>query len=125
MGGGVLATPLQTMLSEGLVVACSSDYPCSPLAPLTGLYSMVTRRTQWEWEPISPEEAVSPLDGLRMYTVNSAYAMSREGEVGSLETGKRADMVVLSHDPTSIAPDFIRDITVEQTYVEGRLLYDL
>ena len=124
MGGGVRATPLRTMLSEGLVVACSSDYPCGPLAPLTGLYAMVTRRTQREWEPVTPEEAVSPLDGLRMYTINSAYAMSREGEVGSLERGKRADMVVLSHDPTSVDPDFIRDITVEQTYVEGRLLYD-
>ena len=118
------AIPLGTMLSEGLVVACSSDYPCAPLAPLTGLYAMVTRRTQQDWEPITPEEAVNPLDSLRAYTINSAYAMSRESEVGSLENGKRADMIVLSHDPTSVDPDFIRDIKVEQTYVEGRLLYE-
>ena len=124
MGGDVRAIPLRTMLSEGLVVACSSDYPCGPLAPLIGLYAMVTRRTQPDFEPVTPEEAVSPLDSLRAYTINSAYAMSRESEVGSLEKGKRADMVVLSHDPTSVDPDFIRDIKVEQTYVEGRLLYE-
>ena len=58
-----------------------------------------------------------------MYTTGAAYAMGREKEVGSLEIGKRADMVVLSHDPTTVDPDFIRDITVEQTYIEGRLLY--
>ena len=58
-----------------------------------------------------------------MYTINAAYAMSREGEVGSLAAGKRADMVVLRHDPTAVNPDFSRDIDVEQSYVEGRRLY--
>ena len=56
-------------------------------------------------------------------TVAAAYAMNREKEVGSFERGKRADMVVLSHDPTTVDRDFIRDIAVEQTYIEGRLLY--
>ena len=72
---------------------------------------------------MTPNEAVSVAEALRMYTINAAHAMSREGETGSLETGKRADIVVLSHDPTSANPDFIRDIVVEQTYVDGRLLY--
>jgi predicted amidohydrolase YtcJ len=58
-----------------------------------------------------------------MYTINAAYAMGREGEVGSLEPGKRADMVVLSHDPTAVDPAFLRDVMVEQTYVEGQCLY--
>ena len=71
-----------------------------------------------------PDEAVTPLEGLRMYTINSAYAMSRENEVGSIEVGKRADMAVLSHDPSAVSPDFIRDIDVEQTYVDGKLLYE-
>ena len=84
---------------------------------------MVTRRTQQGGDPVTPEEAVDPLEGLRMYTTGAAYAMGRENEVGSLERGKRADMVVLSHDPTTVNPDFIRDIAVEQTYIEGRLLY--
>jgi len=123
MGGNAQWLPLRTMLSEGMTVAASSDSPCAPLDPLLGLYSMVTRRT-WEGEgPVSPEEAVTPMEGLRMYTLSAAYAMSRENEVGSIERGKRADMVVLSHDPTAVDPNFIREIAVEQTYVDGQLLY--
>ena len=123
MGGDVRVFPMRTMLSEGLTVAASSDCPCAVLDPLAGLYAIVTRRTTPDGERIVPDEAVTPLQGLRMYTLNSAYAMSRESEVGSLEVGKRADMAVLSHDPTAVDPEFIRDITVDLTYVEGRLLY--
>ena len=123
MSGDVRAMALRSMLSEGLVVSASSDYPCGPLSPLTGLYAMTTRRTQQGGDPVTPEEAVDPLEGLRTYTINAAYAMGREREVGSLERGKRADMVVLSHDPTNVDPDFIRDIAVEQTYVDGQLLH--
>ena len=71
-----------------------------------------------------PEEALTPSEVLRMYTANAAYAMSREHEVGSLESGKRADMVVLSHDPTAVDPTYIRDILIEQTYVDGVLAHE-
>jgi predicted amidohydrolase YtcJ len=123
LDGEVRPMPFHTMLSEGMVVAATSDSPCAPVEPLLGLSAMVTRRTRRDGTPIAPEEAVTPLEGLRMYTSNAAYAMSREREVGSLEPGKRADMVVLSHDPTAVDPAFIGEIAVEQTYVEGQLLY--
>jgi predicted amidohydrolase YtcJ len=123
VGGGIRGLPLQTMLSEGLTVAATSDSPCAPVEPLLGIYAAVTRCTRRDGMPIAPEEAVPPLEALRMYTLNAAYAMQREREVGSLERGKRADMVVLSHDPTAVDPAFIRDIVVEQTYVEGHRLY--
>lgn len=106
-----------------MMAAATSDSPCTPLEPLLGLHAVVTRQTRSGGLPVAPEEAIDPLDGLHMYTINAAYAMSRENETGSLEAGKRADMVVLSHDPTVVDPAFIRDITVEQTYVEGQCLY--
>jgi predicted amidohydrolase YtcJ len=115
--------PFHTMLDAGMVVAATSDSPGAPVEPLLGLYAMVTRQTQGGVPPAGPDEAVTPLDGLRMYTRTAAYAMGREREVGSLEPGKRADLVVLSHDPTAVDPAFRRDILVEQTYVEGRCLY--
>ena len=124
MGGDVRIFPFKTMLSEGVTVSASSDSPCAPPEPMLGIHSMVTRSTRQGSEPLVPDEAVTPLEGLRMYTINSAYAMSRENEVGSIEVGKRADMAVLSHDPSAVSPDFIRDIDVEQTYVDGKLLYD-
>ena len=123
LGGNLGVFPFKTLLSEGVSVAASSDSPCAPVEPLLGLYSMVTRRTRRDEEPVAPDEAVTPLEGLRAYTMGSAYAMNRDNEVGSIEVGKRADMVVLSHDPTSVDPNFIRDIAVEQTYVDGDVVY--
>ncbi len=123
MGGDVCALAFQTMLSEGLTVAASSDSPCAPVEPLLGLYAIVTRCHRNEGIRIGPDEAVTPLDGLRMYTINAAYAMCRDHEVGTIEPGKRADIVVLSHDPTAVAPTFIRDIAIDQTYVEGDLVH--
>ena len=103
-GGDVRVFPLKTMISEGVMVAASSDAPCAPLNPMVGLQAIVTRVPQAGGDPVVPEEAVTPLEALRMYTLNSAYAMNREGEVGSLEKGKRADMAVLSQDLTAVDP---------------------
>ena len=124
MGGDARVFPLQTMLTEGLAVAASSDSPCAPPDPMLGLYAIVTRRVRDGDETVVPEEAVTPLQGLRMYTIGSAYAMNREGEVGSLESGKRADIAVLSHDPTAVDAEFLRDVVVERTYVDGQLVYE-
>ena len=124
MGGDARVFPLKTMLAEGLVVAASSDSPCAPPDPMLGLYAIVTRRVRDGDETVVPEEAVTPLEGLRMYTMGSAYAMNRDGEVGSLEIGKRADMAVLSHDPTAVDAEFLRDVVVERTYVDGQLVYE-
>ena len=122
-GEQILVYPLKTMLSEGVAVAASSDYPCAALDPLIGLYSLVTRMTGSLEGPVAPEEAVTPEEGLRMYTMGGAYAMGRDNEIGSLEVGKRADAVVLSQDPTAVNPHSIKDIVVEQTYVDGKSVY--
>jgi predicted amidohydrolase YtcJ len=90
---------------------------------MLGLYAMVTRQTRPNGDKVVPEEAVTPLEGLRMYTIDAAYAMSRESEVGSIEVGKRADFAVLNCDPTSVDVEHIRKIEVDQTYVDGELLY--
>ena len=49
--------------------------------------------------------------------------MFRDHEVGSIEVGKRADLVVLSHDPSLVDPAQLREIKVQQTYVDGELEY--
>ena len=116
------ALPTRSMLDAGLTLASDSDYPCFPVEPLTGLYAMVARRTR-SGVQVAPDQAITPLEALRTQTLNSAAAMFRDHEVGSIEVGKRADLVVLSHDPTLVDPLFIRDIVVQQTYVDGVLQY--
>ena len=123
---GIDAPPaaMRSMLDAGMAVAASSDFPCAPLEPLIGLYSIVSRRTR-SGVTVAPEEAIDAMEALRLYTLGGAHAMNRDHEVGTLEVGKRADMVVLSHDPTAVAPEFIREIVVQQTYVDGKRLYQL
>jgi hypothetical protein len=123
-GGDAPVFPVKTMIDQGVTVSASSDSPCAMVEPLTGLYALVTRRTRRDRVTVEADEALTPLEALKLYTKNAAYAMSREGEVGTLEKGKRADMVVLSHDITSVDPEFIREMTVDQTYVDGELVYE-
>ena len=114
--------PYRDLLDSGAVVASGSDFPCAPVEPLLGLHGAVSRRSR-EGAVVAPEQAVSAQEALRTYTINSATAMFREHEVGSIEVGKRADLVVLSHDPSLVAPEHIREIVVQQTYVDGELKY--
>ncbi len=123
-GLSVPPLPYRSFLDAGVTVASGSDFPCAPVEPLLGLYGLTARRTR-EGQVVSPEQTISPLEALRTQTINSAAAMFREHEVGSIELGKRADLVVLSHDPTLVDPAYIREISVQQTYVDGELLYSV
>ena len=116
--------PYRSMLDAGVHVASGSDFPCAPVPPLLGLYGLTTR-TSHDGTVIAADEAISPLEALRTYTLNSAVAMFRDHEVGSIEVGKRADLAVLSHDPTLVDSKYIREIVVQQTYVDGELLYSV
>ena len=91
---------------------------------MLGIHAVVSRRVRDIGEPIAPDEAVTAEEAIRAYTIAGARAMHREHEVGSLEVGKRADMVVLSNDPSAVEPRYIREIVVEQTYVDGKRLFD-
>ncbi len=123
-GLSVPPLPYRSFLDAGVTVASGSDFPCAPVEPLLGLLALTSRRTR-EGAVVSPEEVVSPLEALRTQTINSAIAMFRDHEVGSIEVGKRADLVVLSHDPTIVDPEYIREVRVQQTYVDGVLKYSV
>jgi len=116
--------PLRRMIDEGLSVALSSDFPCGPLDPLAGIASLVSRQTRGSLAPIAADEAITAEEALGLYTTAGARAMHREAEAGTVEIGKRADLVVLSHDPTAVDPTMLREVAVEQTYVDGQRLYD-
>jgi predicted amidohydrolase YtcJ len=118
------AYPYRDLVDSGATIAAGSDFPCAPLPPLIGIAALANRRLQKGGERLFPEQAIPAAEAIRQYTNGSAYAVNRDHEVGSLEIGKRADMVVLSHDPTAVDPDYIGEIVVQQTYVDGRLLYD-
>ncbi|GAB2956652.1 amidohydrolase [Amycolatopsis acidiphila] len=110
---------LRTFLDAGCVLPGSSDRPVVRGAPLLGLADMVHRRTS-SGRLLGAGERITPVEALRAYTYGSAYAAFRERELGTLETGKLADFVVLSADPTE-SPE---DASVLATAVGGTLAYE-
>ena len=72
---------------------------------------------------LGPEERITPFEALRAITADAAWQNFEENQKGTLETGKLADMVVLSDDPLRIDPMAIKDIRVMQTIKEGETVY--
>ncbi len=110
----------RTALDTGVPMTIHSDAPVTPLGPLFTAWCAVNRitasgRVQGEGEKIAVEEA------LRAITLGAAYTLHMDGEVGSIEVGKRADFAVLEEDPTAVEPDALRDIAVWGTVQGGRV----
>jgi len=108
--------PFKTLIQKSVLIAGSSDCPVEPISPLLGIYAAVARKA-------FADEGISVDEALCLYTVNAAYASFEENIKGSIEVGKLADFVVLSHDPCKVLPDKIRDIEVEMTIVGGKMMY--
>ena len=112
-----------------LPVAWHGDFPYASLDPFLHLYSYVTRQEMDEEGTIcQPPEwlashRITVDEALPMMTINAAYALFRETEVGSLKAGKFADLIVVSDDPTSIDPLEILDLEVWMTMVGGTVEY--
>jgi len=64
------------------------------------------------------------MNAMRAVTIDAAWQIGREAELGSLEAGKLADLVVLAENPLEVAPDALRDIAVVRTVVGGRTIYE-
>ncbi len=108
----------RSLLDAGVKVAAGSDCPAdSTMSPLLGVQSAVSRYGFALAERITVREAIS------LYTINAAYACFEEKSRGSIEVGKLADLVVLSDDPLAIPPDRIRDIKVDMTIADGKIVY--
>ena len=112
-----------TFHRSGIRVAASSDAPVIPPNPLSGIYGMVTRKAQ-SGHVLSPEEGITPEDALRIYTMGGAYACFEDDVKGSITTGKLADLVILSADPTRVSSEEIKDITVEKTIIGGNVVWE-
>ena len=113
----------RSFLKSGLKPAASSDCPVAPCNPLVGVYAAVTRRAE-SGQALSPKEAISPEEALRMYTLGGAYASFEEQLKGSIEVGKLADLVVLNADPTAVSPEELKEIRVEKTIIGGEVVWE-
>jgi hypothetical protein len=114
--------PLSTFIRNGVAVAGSSDCPVVPANPIIGIYSAVSRKTE-AGDLVLADEQITPLEALKMYTLDAAKATCEEKVKGSIEPGKLGDLVVLSGDPTKLQLNEIKDIEVEMTILDGAVVW--
>lgn len=115
----------RTLLDAGFNVPGSSDCTGTDpwlINPMFGIWSVVTRHT-YSGDVLEPEEKISVAEAIRMYTFNSAYAEFQEHVKGSIELGKLADLIVLEKDPLTVPHEELKDIRVDQTWVDGKRVY--
>ena len=118
------------ILDAGGRLALNSDLPGEPWEPMETLYFAVTRKrldgsSADDGTPDDgwyTDQALSVDEALKAMTLDNAYAAFQEAALGSLETGKWADFIVMSEDPTQVTPDALKDITITQIFVAGKPL---
>ena len=118
------AIPLNSYRKEGIPVALGADPPAFPLyQPQIALWQALKRTTK-AGSPFDSAESISIQDALRMQTMGSAYAGFQEKEIGSIETGKLADMAVWDRDYYSIPKDEIKNVKAVLTFMGGKIVYE-
>ncbi|HKE22620.1 MAG TPA: amidohydrolase [Bryobacteraceae bacterium] len=123
--------PLRSLMDAGIVVGGGSDHmirfdpreATNPYHPFLGMWIAVTRKTV-DGTVLEPEQRISRMEALKMWTWNGAYVMFAEKQKGSIEPGKLADFVVISKDYLRCQEDEIRNIEALRTVIGGKIVYD-
>lgn len=115
--------PLGEFERAGVPIAISSDAPVADPRPLEAMQAAVRRVTRRGVRLGSEELEIDAATALRAHTIEGARVIGREDDLGSLEAGKRADFVVLGADPLDVDPASLADVTVDETWVAGRMVF--
>jgi predicted amidohydrolase YtcJ len=118
--------PFKTLMDEGWSLAAGSDVHLGAdprqTNPLFGIWCCMGRET-FLGTVVEPEERLSFHQAMRMHTLDAAAALGRDGDLGSLEVGKRADICILRQDPSTVAVAEIPDIEVDFVLLDGELVF--
>ncbi len=110
------AYAFKALVDAGIIVVSGSDCPVEPINPLLGVWAAVAKAN-------SPNGRLTLEEALKNYTLGAAYASFDENKKGSVEVGKFADLTILSDDLFSIPAEKIKDVSVEMTIVDGKIVY--
>jgi predicted amidohydrolase YtcJ len=117
--------PIRSVHEFGGRINGGSDYWVTDLNPLLAIEAAITRQDPYtnEGETLNADERVDLATMIDAYTINGAYTMSLEDKQGSIEVGKRADLVVIDRNLFDIPASEISDANVTMTVFDGRTVY--
>jgi predicted amidohydrolase YtcJ len=126
-GGPGAGPPLRTIVDSGIHVGAGSDSAqISTLDPWLMIYYMVTGRNS-SGALINPGQLLTRMEALRLYTADNGWFFHEEDRLGTIETGKLGDVVVLSDDyfdPKKVTDEGIKRLRSVLTIVDGRIVHD-
>jgi predicted amidohydrolase YtcJ len=114
--------PLRDELDRGVTVVLSSDSDVASFRPLDTIANAVSRTTA-SGRAIGANQRLSVQEALQAHTAAAAFALHRERDVGSIEAGKLADLVVLEHDLAGLPPADIAGVPVWMTVSDGAIVH--
>jgi len=113
----------KSYFDRGIIAAGSSDCPITFSNPILNMHLAVNRETQ-SGQIINPDERVTIKQALRMFTYHGAYASFDEDKKGSIEVGKLADLAVLSDNLLDVPTNKIKNVSVDMTIIDGKIVYE-
>ncbi|RTR38760.1 amidohydrolase [Shewanella canadensis] len=121
------AFPFNTLKNEGVAISVGSDWPVAESPnPFLELETMVTRQAPGGGGEIlsDPKERISLSDAIEVFTIGGAFAQNREDIIGTIETGKLADFIILNQNLFEIEINQVHKTRVIQTVVGGKTVYE-
>jgi predicted amidohydrolase YtcJ len=110
----------RSAMREGVPFSIHSDAPITPLGPLFTAWCAVNRLTA-SGRILGVQECIDVPEALHAITLGAASTLKLDGEIGSIECGKRADFCVLKDDPMTVAPQALKDVQIWGTVQNGRV----
>ena len=110
--------PCKSALDSGMKIAFHSDAPMYDPNPLQVAANAVARKTR-SGKYIGKEEAITLTQALKGITIDAAWQILREKELGSIEIGKLADFTILAENPYEVNIEHLKDIQIVTTYMDG------
>lgn len=111
--------PLRWAQDAGVKLTLHADNPATPLGPFRTLHSAISRRSQ-AGGLVAPEQSLTAQQALAAITINAAWQLGKEQDIGSITVGKRADLAILSANPRTVTTDDLAAIEVKSTWIDGQ-----